>query len=172
MSGEIMIRRYRKEDAIPPITRMLHAAYAPLAAMGLRYTATDQDDAVTLNRLERGSAFVAELDGAIVATVTLYAPDPDSSCEWYRRPAVYCFGQFGVRPDLQRGGLGLRLLLLMEEQARERGGLELALDTAEGAHHLRDWYARCGYREVERVSWGNTNYTSVILSKNLNPTFS
>jgi len=170
--GSIVIRRHRKEDDIAPITGMLHAAYAPLAAMGLRYTATHQDDKVTLSRLERGIAFVAELDGVIVATVTLYAPEPDSSCEWYRRPEVYSFGQFGVRPDLQRGGVGLRLLHLMEQQAREHGARELALDTAEGAHHLRDWYARCGYREVERVSWGNTNYTSVILSKTLEPSSS
>jgi GNAT superfamily N-acetyltransferase len=167
MKGKLVIRSYREEDAISPITAMLHAAYAPLAEMGLRYTATHQSDEVTLRRLLRGFPFVGELDGEIVATVTLYATDPESACAWYRRPGVFSFGQFGVRPDLQGQGIGGRLMQLMEDEARCRGAEELALDTAEEAHHLREWYGRCGFREVERVSWGNTNYCSVILSKTL-----
>lgn len=170
MKGKLVIRPYREEDAIPPLTAMLHAAYAPLAAIGLRYTATHQSDEVTLKRLLRGFPFVVELDGEVVATVTLYASDPDSSCGWYRRPGVFSFGQFGVRPDLQGNGIGGRLMRLMEEEARQRGAEELALDTAEEAHRLIEWYGRCGFREVERVSWSTTNYRSVILSKTLEST--
>jgi predicted N-acetyltransferase YhbS len=169
MPATPVIRPYRDDDAIAPITAMLHAAYAKLAEMGLRYTATHQGDEVTLMRLKRGFPFVAEVEGEIVATVTLYGSDPESSCGWYRRPGVFSFGQFGVRPDWQARGLGGRLLRLMENEARSRDAEELALDTAEGAHHLRDWYGRCGFREVERVDWSSTNYISVILSKHLNP---
>ncbi len=169
MLDRLVIRRYRQRDAIPPITAMLHAAYAPLAAMGLRYTATYQDDEVTLKRLLRGFPFVGELDGEIVATVTLYAGEPTSSCAWYRRPEVFSFGQFGVRPDLQGRGIGSRLMRWVENEALTESARELALDTAEGAHHLIEWYGRCGYREVERVSWSSTNYRSIILSKTLNP---
>jgi GNAT superfamily N-acetyltransferase len=165
----VLIRPYRNDDAIPPITGMLHAAYARLAEMGLRYTATYQSDEVTLRRLQRGFPFVAEADGEIVATVTLYPSDPESSCAWYRRPEVFSFGQFGVRPDWQGRGLGSRLLRLMEDEARTRGAGELALDTAQEADHLRGWYGRCGFREVEQVDWSSTNYLSVILSKTLNP---
>ncbi|WP_367871513.1 GNAT family N-acetyltransferase [Luteolibacter sp. Populi] len=172
MPAALIIRPYREEDEIPPITAMLHAAYAPLAAMGLRYTATYQEDEVTLKRLLRGFPFVGEFAGEIVATVTLYSSEPGSDCNWYGRPEVFSFGQFGVRPDLQGRGIGSKLMRLMEDEARQKGAEELALDTAEGAYRLRDWYARCGYREVERVSWGNTNYTSVILSKALEPTSS
>ena len=43
----LLIRPYRDDDPIPSITRLLHEAYAPLAATGLRYTATHQDDATT-----------------------------------------------------------------------------------------------------------------------------
>jgi GNAT superfamily N-acetyltransferase len=84
-------------------------------------------------------------------------------------PEVFSFGQFGVRPDLQGHGIGGKLMRLMEEEAWLRGAEELALDTAEGAHHLIEWYGRCGFREVERVSWSNTTYGSVILSKTLKP---
>lgn len=169
MKGYLTIRPYREEDAIPPITAMLHAAYAPLAAMGLRYTATHQSDEVTLRRLLRGFPFVGELEGEIVATVTLYPSEEESSCAWYRKPGVFSFGQFGVKPDLQGRGIGGKLIRLMEDEAGQRGAEELALDTAEGAHHLIEWYGRCGFREVERVSWDSTNYCSVILSKTLKP---
>jgi predicted N-acetyltransferase YhbS len=168
MRERIVIRRYRESDAIPPITRLLHDAYASLAAMGLRYTATYQDDEVTLRRLTRGLAFVGELDDEIVATVTLYPiTAADGPCEWYRKEGVHYFGQFAVRPDLQGRGLGRSLVRRMEEEAAKRGADELALDTAEPARHLREWYERLGFREVEMVQFGSTNYRSVILSKSL-----
>lgn len=170
MLDRVVIRPFREaDDAIPPITQLLHAAYARLAEMGLRFTATHQDDEVTLKRLQRGVSLFAEIDGEIVGTISLYGPELESRCAWYRKEMVHSFGQFGVRPDLQGGGLGSRLLEIVEEMARERGAAELALDTAEGARHLIDWYGRRGYHEVERVAWGTTNYTSVILSKKLHP---
>jgi GNAT superfamily N-acetyltransferase len=170
MIDRVVIRGFREDDPIPSITKLLHEAYGKLAAMGLRYTATYQDDGVTLRRLTRGVPFVAELDGEIVATVTLYPEAPaDCESEWYRREGVHHFGQFAVHPDLQSNGLGKRLLRLMEGEAAKRGAKELALDTAEPAHHLRDWYERLGFRQVETVQWGSTNYLSVILSKALTP---
>ncbi len=170
MSGDVVIRSLREGDSIPCITKLLHEAYAPLAAMGLRYTATWQDDAITLKRLARGLPFVGELRGEIVATVTLYPEPPaDEISTWYRTAGVHHFGQFAVRPALQGRGLGTRLIRLMEEEAARRGALELALDTAVPAHHLRRWYERLGFREVETVQWGSTNYSSVILSKTLVP---
>jgi GNAT superfamily N-acetyltransferase len=163
----LLIREFQSSDAIPPITQLLHSAYAPLARMGFRYLATHQDDAMTLRRLESGFSFLAELDGAIIATVTLRAPMTRSACAWYREPGVWSFGQFAVRPDLQGQGFGRRLVQWVEDHARARGAAELALDTAEGASHLRQWYERLGFRFIEHVSWEETNYRSVILSKRL-----
>lgn len=164
----LVIRHYRDDDSIPEITRLLHQSYAALAQMGLRYTATYQDEEVTLRRLLRGVAFVAELDREIVATVTLYPESPlETLSEWYRKEGVHYFGQMAVRPDLQGKGIGTRLVSLMEEEARKLGATELALDTAVPALHLREWYRRLGYRQVEELHWGTTNYRSVILSKTL-----
>jgi len=164
----VVIRSLRDDDSIPAITRLLHDAYAPLAAMGLRYTATHQDDEVTLSRLQRGIAFIGELDGDIVATVTLYpTAGANSSCAWYREPGVFYFGQFAVRPDLQRHGLGRHMIAMLENETIARNGRELALDTAEPAHHLRQWYEKLGYRFIEYADWSSTNYRSVILSKSL-----
>jgi GNAT superfamily N-acetyltransferase len=164
----IVIRPFHENDPIPEITRLLHDAYAPLAAMGLRYTATHQDDEVTRRRLASGWAWVAELDDEIVATVTLYQnPSGSDACAWYRETGIFSFGQFAVRPDLQGLGLGGRLILMLETEAAARGAKELALDTADGATHLIRWYEKLGFRFIEHVHWGNTNYRSVVMSKTL-----
>lgn len=163
-----VIRRLQESDSIPAITRLLHEAYAPLAAMNLRFTATHQDDAVTRGRLSRGLPWVAELEGEIVATVTLYPAVSESGCcPWYREPGVFSFGQFAVRPDLQRHGLGTRLITLLENEAACRGATELALDTAEDAHHLIRWYEKLGFRFIQFADWSSTNYRSVVMSKSL-----
>ncbi len=171
MMERIVIRNLRESDPIPEITGLLHQAYAPLAAMGLRYTATHQDGDVTRSRLASGWPWVAMLDGEIVATVTLYQnPAGSEDCAWYRQPGVFSFGQLAVRPDLQGHGLGGRLFAMLETEAAMRGAGELALDTADGADHLIRWYEKIGFRFIEHVSWSNTNYRSVVLSKTLEVT--
>lgn len=58
------------------------------------------------------------------------------------------------------------MIEFIEQQARTRGATALALDTA----HLRQWYERLGFRFIEFVSWHDTDYRSVILSKPLTTT--
>jgi ribosomal protein S18 acetylase RimI-like enzyme len=163
----VTIRAYRSEDSIAEITRLLHEAYADLARQGFKYLASHQDEAMTARRLSRGRAFIAEQGGRMVGIISLYPHHPESLVVWYRRPGVFYFGQFGVRPDLQRRGVGLQLLRHVETMVRAEGADEIACDTAEGAAHLRDWYERQGYRFVEFVDWPVTNYRSVVLSKAL-----
>jgi GNAT superfamily N-acetyltransferase len=117
--------------------------------------------------VEAGICFVAELDGKLVGTGTLYAPERDGRCEAYRDPGRWHFGQFAVEPDLQGSGLGSQLLAVIELAAAERGANEIALDTAEGATHLIDYYAHRGYEPIGTVDWESTNYVSVVMSKKL-----
>lgn len=167
VSEEVQIRALREEDDLSAITALLHAAYAPLAERGFRYLASHQDDSITLQRLKAGWAYVGTLSGQIVATITLRVSEADSPCEWYQEPSVFIFGQFAVHPTFQRLGIGERLIQRMEHEAIVRGATELALDTSEGATHLWDWYSRLGYRFIQHVSWRDTNYRSVVLSKSL-----
>ena len=69
--------------------------------------------------------------------------------------------------DVSGQGIGSAMLELIENRAAELGAEELALDTAEGAIHLIDYYKKRGYRFIEYVDWDITNYRSVILSKRL-----
>jgi GNAT superfamily N-acetyltransferase len=167
MPPAIVIRDWQPTDDVAALTDLLHQAYGQLARAGFRYLATYQDEATTRRRLASGHPFVAVLDGRIVGTVTLLPPRLDDPCELYRQPGVFSFGQFGVRPDLQRGGIGRLLVDHVETAARALGATQLALDTAEGATHLVQWYERLGFRFVQHVQWDVTNYRSVVMSKPL-----
>ena len=164
---QVLIRRINlPEDSLEELTDLLHRAYAALGEAGFRYYATHQTPEETRERCERGYSYVALIDGRIVGTITLYDRHTDD-VPWYSRPDVGYFGQFGVEPELQGKGIGRRMLRMIEERARELGLRELALDTAEGAHHLVEWYGREGYRIVAHHSWNVTNYRSVIMSRTL-----
>ena len=169
MTDAITIRRLCENDSMAELTALLHRAYAPLAQMGLRFVATHQNEQVTAERCASGETYVGEVDGRVVATLTLREPGKSTGCEWYSRPDVAVFGQFAVEPCLQGRGVGGRMLELAERRAFELGARELALDTSEDAIHLIEYYARRGYRHVGFAQWPVVNYRSVIMSKGLKP---
>lgn len=166
-SEKIEIRRWTNEDDIGRITEILHGAYAQLADLGFQYHATWQGDDVTLSRLSKGISYLAVDGSKIVGTITLYVPPSVSGCSWYDRGDVASFGQFGVDPTFQRFGIGTLLLDAVEAEARRRAVPNLALDTAEGAHHLIEMYNKRGFSFAGYADWDITNYRSVILNKAL-----
>lgn len=152
---------------VEPLTDLLHAAYRPLAEKGMRYLATHQAPETTLQRLKKGDSFLGFIGGEVVSTITVVKNDPGGKCTWYRRPEVFYFSQFAVKPEFQGRGLGGRLMDFVEEYGAAEGAGEMALDTSEHAHHLIAMYKERGYRFIEHVQWDVTNYRSVILSKTL-----
>ncbi len=148
------------------LTALLHRAYAPLAAAGMRFLASHQDEAKTRERCAEGECWVAVEGPRIVGTIS-WRPSRGEPGTWYGRPGVASFGQFAVEPELQGRGIGRELIGRVEQRAREEGYAELACDTAEGAAELIALYARLGYRLVGHVQWDVTNYRSVVLSKRL-----
>lgn len=167
MGTTLNIRRWTDADDVSALTEMLHRAYKPLADMGLRFLATHQDDTITRERVSAGKTFLGELDGVVIATVTLVAPEDAGGCPWYDRPDVASFGQLAVEPHLQKQGIAAQLLDLVEAEATAMGAAEIALDTSEQAHHLINYYAKRGYRFIEYTQWPDVNYRSVIMSKTL-----
>jgi GNAT superfamily N-acetyltransferase len=165
----IDLRLLAPTDSFAELTELLHAAYAPLAAAGMRFVATHQDEAKTRKRASEGECWVAveRATGKIVATLTVCPPGRWDGHEWYRRPDVATCGQFGVAPDWKGRGLGRALMKLAEERAVAMGAAELAGDTAETAHHLLAMYERWGFRRVGVAKWPSVNYASVVVSKTL-----
>ena len=165
-SPTVRIRRLSADDSLEELTRLLRRAYAPLATLGFRFVATYQDEATTRQRVAEGECFVADVDGRIVGTILLRPPTPSTRCAYYDRPGVASVHQFAVDPDLQGHGIGRKLLHAAESHARAIDATDLALDTAEGAHHLIAMYERWGYRVVDRTDWRpEVNYASVVMAK-------
>lgn len=162
-----MVRPYRDADSITVLTDLLHRAYAPLAAAGMRFVATYQSEEVTRDRINRGTCFVAERRGELVGTITLYPPEPHCPAVLYRQPDVWHFGQFAVEPRLQGKGIGVRLLKGAKDAARAQGARRLALDTSERAEQLISLYRAWGFDVVETVQWEETNYLSVVMCSGL-----
>jgi GNAT superfamily N-acetyltransferase len=80
---------------------------------------------------------------------------------------VAAIHQFAVEPALQDQGIGRALLAACEQWAVEHGFREVAMDTAEQAHHLVALYSGLGYRPVGFVQWPGKVYRSLVLSKAL-----
>jgi GNAT superfamily N-acetyltransferase len=164
-ANNITIRQLCESDSLDDLTELLHRAYKHLADLGLKYVATYQDVDITRKRLKNGTCYIAESDGLIVGTVLYRQPGQAKGCEFYGRPDIAHVSQLGVEPDLQRNGIGAKLMRHCEVIAARDGASELSLDTAESAGHLIEWYERLGYRFVEYIDWEITNYRSVIMSK-------
>lgn len=170
MRNVVNVRPLLPTDSVEAITDLIHRAYARNAAAGLRFVATCQDSSITAERLGQGPSFIVEIDGEIVGTITVRAPEETPYGDYHPPFPIAAFGQFAVDPDRRGLGIGDALLKVAEGVAREAGCGELALDTAQPAIELITYYERQGFRIVGRADWRpETNYESWIMTKRLSP---
>ncbi|MBV6459650.1 MAG: hypothetical protein HONBIEJF_02801 [Fimbriimonadaceae bacterium] len=165
----VTIRPYRPDSSIDTLTEMIRQAYGDLADRGLRFWATHQSSQDTIERIDRGICWVAWSEDHPVGTLTYYPAASTSGCDWYDRADVSAFGQFAVAHEHRGTGLGDRLIQLAINQANADGAGELALDTAEPAEWLINYYAQRGFRFIQFVRWEAVNYRSVVMSRSLKP---
>ena len=164
---QIEIRLLSDTDSLEDLTALIHRAYGQLADLGFRYWGTHQSVEDTRQRISNGECYVALSNSQLVGTVVVNLPENTSPNPWYDNHDVTTFHQFAVDPKFQKQGIGMQLLDVIERRAAELGARELACDTAEGATHLIALYKQRGFVEVGKADWGETNYESVVLSKNL-----
>jgi GNAT superfamily N-acetyltransferase len=164
--GRLVLRRSDPQrDSWEHLTRLLHRAFARLAALGLHCSCVDQGATVTRQRALAGDCFVAVCNGRIVGTMTLESRDSASQCEQYRQRHVASLHQFGVDPSWQQRGIGRALLSFAGYWAAARGFTQLALDTPFPATHLIEYYRAHGFSLVDVVRFAGRAYDSAILSK-------
>lgn len=137
---QVIYRLLRDSDDLDALTELLHAAYAPLAAAGMRFVASHQDAETTRRRVSAGDSIAAVVGGEVVGTITLASFDRTSGSAFYDRADVMSVGQFAVQPSLGQRGIGSMLLDLAEQLAREHGAAFVGLDTSEHAAHLISFY--------------------------------
>lgn len=98
---------------------------------------------------------IARSKGCIIGTLRLATKKPWAIDTAYfaaaQRP-LYLTGM-AVHPDLQRTGIGRQLLKQAESVAREWPADTIRLDAFDAAAGAGPFYAKCGYREVARVTY-------------------
>lgn len=153
-------------EDIAALTVLIRSAYAPHAASGLRYWATHQSAEDTAKRLGSGHGFVAELEGVVVATITLRRSEPESRVALLSEPATWSFGQFAVAPEHKGKGFGKQMHDFALLYAANNGCKKMALHTAQPAATLIAMYQSWGYELVGTCDWRpHTNFVSVLMSK-------
>lgn len=166
--GDTVIRPLRPDDSLEEITSLLHRAYKKNAELDIHFVASHQTPDVTQERLDQGTAFIAELEGRIVGTITLTFPIDVPHAEYMTDKPLASFGQFAVEPNLQGAGLGRKLIQTVENEAKRLGAQEICLDTAQPADHLISYYQKLGYEIRAEADWRpEVNYKSWVMVKPL-----
>lgn len=107
------------------------------------------------HNLKISRVYVAWDGGRLVATLSLATRKPWAIDTAYFAPAkrpLYLTAM-AVAPELQRQGLGRRCLAVAEALARDWPADAIRLDAYDAAAGAGDFYAKCGYREVGRVTY-------------------
>ena len=90
--GDIVIRSLRPDDSLEEITSLLHRAYKKNADMNIHFVASHQAPDVTQERLDQGTAYIAEQEGRIVGTITLTFPIGIPHAEYMTNNPLASFG--------------------------------------------------------------------------------
>lgn len=170
LAADWQIRPLLPSDSLERLTDLIHRAYAPHLAHGLRFVGTHQSVEVTAERLATGDAFIATSPDCIVGTVLARPPQPSSSVPLYRDPQTWSISQLAVAPEYKGRGLGRALHDTAVRHAVRQGARTVALDTAAPAARLIRLYKSWGYRIVGRADFRpTTNYESVLMAQSVLP---
>jgi GNAT superfamily N-acetyltransferase len=162
---ELIIREYQVTDDLGKLTELIHSAYEPHAASGLRYWGTYQTIEDTKRRISMGICLIALLNGEYIGTAVFRRPQPDSPVELFRCSSVWTLSQFSVAPKYKGQSYGKAIHSYGLQLLKNMGVSTLALDTAEPAKALIKMYQFWGYKLVGTCDWRpTTNYPSVVMS--------
>lgn len=135
-------------DLLGRLVALVNLSYAA-AEEGLWLAGVQRTDhQETHAAIDAGRVLVAHLDGALVGTVQAHAVDE----------CTFLFGTLAVIPARNGMGVGSALVERVEQDAAAAGATSVRLEVlvAQPPHvhleRLASWYARMGYREVQRVS--------------------
>lgn len=165
----LSVRVFTPSDAVP-LTELLHSAYAELGALGLNYTAVDQDEETTLVRASAGQCWVVEQNGVLVATLTVSLPPSAELREMAKEARVpnrAWLNQVAVSRDFRGTGIARHLWQLGCAWARVEGATSFGVDTATPANHLVQMYARWGFQPSGMIHWSGKTYDSVVMTRDL-----
>lgn len=168
--GPTFSARLFEDDDADRLTELLHAAYAELGAMGLNYTAVDQDVATTRERARGGRCWVVEHDGQLVGSLTMSLPPSEGLRELTveaRHEHRAWLNQVAVSPQARGLGIAADLWQQGRRWALSQQATSIGVDTAVPAKHLIQLYGSWGFVRVGTISWPGKTYSSVVMARPL-----
>lgn len=152
-TGQYVFRTATAAD-IPALVGLVESAYRGDASRAGWTTEADLLDGQRTDA--EGVAAVVHATGSrmIVADAAGDADGgPIACCQVENREGHAYFGMFAVRPTLQGGGLGKKLLAEAERFARDEWGAgEMHMTVISAREDLIAWYVRRGYTRTGRTS--------------------
>lgn len=159
--SDLTVRHARPEDDAA-VGELLVDAFTAAYARKLPEVVYSEERRQALRAVaeKRASAFVwvAELEGRVVGTVTLFPPGAAGSQAWL--PDTADLRHLATRPDLHGKGLSGPLLDAAERLARERGYKRIGIHVRRQAEGVARLYQQRGYT---RDPAGDRDYPGVEL---------
>lgn len=171
MEPTFAVRLFEDDDA-DRLTELLHAAYAELGAMGLNYTAVDQDVETTRERARGGRCWVVEHDSQLVGSLTMSLP-PSAGLQELTAQARHehraWLNQVAVSPQARGLGIAADLWQKGRQWALAQQATSIGVDTAVPAEHLIRLYGSWGFARADTIRWTGKTYASAVMTRPLGP---
>lgn len=143
-----------------PAIAKLHTAVAETLTLehGRGHWSSAVSERGVLFAMRIASVLVARVQNEVVGTLQLATKKPWAIDKAYfaacKRPLYLT--AMAVGPEHQRRGIGRAMLEQAKEIARQWPGDAIRLDAYDAAAGAGEFYAKCGFREVGRVTYRGT----------------
>jgi predicted N-acetyltransferase YhbS len=146
-------------EADAPALAALHTAVSEdlTRRYGHGFWSSKTTERGVLHSIRSSRVVVAYADKAVVGTLRLQPKKPwaiDTSYFTPAKTAIYLVGM-AVIPDMQRKGIGGKLLREAVKQVQAWPADVIRLDAFDAAAGAGGFYAKCGFREVAHVVYKN-----------------
>ncbi|HAI04807.1 MULTISPECIES: GNAT family N-acetyltransferase [Pantoea] len=149
--------RQVRADEITLYLALMHAAYAPVKALGIHFDAATADRDKALRHLQSHGVYALYADGVMVSSVTLRYP-------WGPLPGPFGLphiGWFGAHPDYAGQHFGRQILHRLEQEILigQLRAPAVSLGTALSHPWLQQLYLKRGFQPMHTTDLGKGHIT-------------
>ena len=149
--------RQVKEDEVDIYLALMHAAYAPVKALGIRFDAATASRDQALRHLQSHGVYALYANGDMVSSVTLRYP-------WGPLPGPFGLphiGWFGAHPDYPGQHFGRQVQDRLEQEILigQLRAPAVSLGTATNHPWLKEMYLKRGFQPMHTTDLGKGHIT-------------
>ncbi|QKJ86846.1 GNAT family N-acetyltransferase [Paramixta manurensis] len=149
--------RQVREDEVETYLALMHAAYAPVKALGIHFDAASADREKAWLHLQRHGVYALYANGVMVSSITVRYP-------WGPLPGPFNLphiGWFGAHPDYAGQRYGRQVQDLLEQQILigQLRAPAVSLGTAINHPWLKEMYLKRGFQPMHTTDLGKGHIT-------------